>query len=307
MYIFTKEEEARLSKLKVEGYCIRRAEYSGEEIYILKKSGSDEKADLDFLRRVEDFLSGNEATNFYRELLLKGEDGISKADIKANSVKGAAGYFVVAVLTGDMNDDEREAAEGVLRNIYFEEGTCSVVSPEDGKIVAVCAYKNDEERKRLTELAKTIEDTLSEQIMVAAKVGIGGVQESLGKIKASFEQAVITAEMGKTQYDKLGMLKLFSKISEDDAETFVREVLGEEFFREKSHDELLETIEVFLDCNMNISEASKALFIHRNTLMYRIKKFKELTGLDATKFDDGVCIRTVCFTLKLQKKENRRI
>ena len=113
--------------------------------------------------------------------------------------------------------------------------------------------------------------------------------------------------MGKTQYDKLGMLKLFSKISEDDAETFVREVLGEEFFREKSHDELLETIEVFLDCNMNISEASKALFIHRNTLMYRIKKFKELTGLDATKFDDGVCIRTVCFTLKLQKKENRRI
>ena len=79
--------------------------------------------------------------------------------------------------------------------------------------------------------------------------------------------------------------------------------MGSDFFRDKSGPELLTTLRAFLDNNMNISEASRALYIHRNTLLYRMEKFHKLTGLDAARFDDGVCIRMACMVIKFLEKK----
>jgi carbohydrate diacid regulator len=85
---------------------------------------------------------------------------------------------------------------------------------------------------------------------------------------------------------------------------YVQETFGEGFVQDKSAKELFKTVKVYLENNLNVSEASRMLYIHRNTLMYRLEKFNKMTGLECSKFDVGMRIGIALLILQfIENKE----
>ena len=69
--------------------------------------------------------------------------------------------------------------------------------------------------------------------------------------------------------------------------------------------EIAETAEAFLESSLNVSEASRTLFMHRNTLMYRLDKIERITGLNIRKFSDAVTFRILSVLHRLLRQERR--
>jgi carbohydrate diacid regulator len=110
---------------------------------------------------------------------------------------------------------------------------------------------------------------------------------------AEFEQ-----ERNCFEYDKLSLERLVCEIPQEIGIEYVRETFGSRLERGRASEELLRTVKMFLDCNMNASEAAKAMYIHRNTMTYRLEKFQKLTGLDCASFGDGLRVRIALLILQ---------
>ncbi len=149
--------------------------------------------------------------------------------------------------------------------------------------------------------------SLYEEAGIRASVGVGCETASFGEIALSYAQAVSALRMAALlgdggevhSYREYLLVRLLSDLPADR----VRECLlsyhiegQEEVFEEG---ELFSTAEMFLEKDLNLSETSRALFIHRNTLAYRLDKIERLTGLDIRKFSDAVTFRVLTALLKL--------
>ena len=153
-------------------------------------------------------------------------------------------------------------------------------------------------------LARSMVDTLSSEFTQVA-VGIGTVVDSLKELARSFKEAQVALEVGKVfdteksivRYDDLGIARLIYQLPTTLCEMFLKEV-----FKLGSIDSLdqetLFTIQRFFENNLNVSETSRKLFVHRNTLVYRLEKIKRLTGLDLREFDDAIIFKVALMVKK---------
>ena len=179
-----------------------------------------------------------------------------------------------------------------------------------GKYAVICPVQSEEMISEIKAVASLIYETAVAEIMITVRVSMGTVKSKLSELNQSYEEALKAAEIGTLfelpgncySYNELGIHRLIFEMQPATCIQFLKETLGSEFFRDKNGPELLSSLRAFLDNNMNISEASKALYIHRNTLLYRMDKFKKLTGLDAANFDDGVRIRIALMVIKYLEK-----
>ncbi len=97
-----------------------------------------------------------------------------------------------------------------------------------------------------------------------------------------------------------------SHVPETVAEKLLAASGGRNFTRVLSDRELMRTAECFIDCNLNISAAARELYMHRNTMMYRLDKIKRITGLDIRGFDAAVTFRILCSVHARIKNDNGR-
>ena len=137
----------------------------------------------------------------------------------------------------------------------------------------------------------------------------------LRELADSFKEAQVAIEVGKVfdtektiiNYENLGIGRLIYQLPTTLCEIFLSEV-----FKKNSIDtldqETLFTINKFFENNLNVSETSRKLFVHRNTLVYRLEKIKKLTGLDLREFDDAIIFKVALMVKKyLVSRENRII
>ena len=73
------------------------------------------------------------------------------------------------------------------------------------------------------------------------------------------------------------------------------DVDDKEIFTDK---EMTDTAEEFLDSSLNVSETARKLYLHRNTLIYRLDKIEKETGLNIRKFSDAITFRLITILLK---------
>ena len=154
-------------------------------------------------------------------------------------------------------------------------------------------------------ISSSIVDTLSGSHYIKAVVGIGTPIANVKDLATSFKEAQIALEVGKVfdterqivSYDNLGIARLIYQLPTTLCEMFLREV-----FKQGSIDSLdqetLFTIQRFFENNLNVSETSRGLFVHRNTLVYRLEKIKKLTGLDLREFDDAIVFKVALMVKK---------
>ena len=122
----------------------------------------------------------------------------------------------------------------------------------------------------------------------------------------SYQEAKLAMEVGRTFYPKetilpytrLGIGRLIYQLPESLCEMFIKEVFGEKIPEEVYDEEIMETIEKFLENDLNISETARQLYVHRNTLVYRLERLQAELGLDIRVFEDAMTFRIAFMVLQ---------
>ena len=146
---------------------------------------------------------------------------------------------------------------------------------------------------------------MGSEFYVRCNIGIGTPAEGIKDLARSFKEAQVALEVGKVfdtekvivRYDNLGVARLIYQLPTTLCDMFLREVFKRGSI-ESLDQETLFTIQRFFENNLNVSETSRKLFVHRNTLVYRIEKIKRLTGLDLRELDDAIVFKVALMVKK---------
>ena len=145
---------------------------------------------------------------------------------------------------------------------------------------------------------KTIADTLNSEFYAKVTIGIGTVVENIKDLARSYKEAQVALEVGKVfdtekniiSYENLGIGRLIYQLPTTLCEMFLQEVFKNGSLDNLDRETLL-TIQSFFENNLNVSETSRKLFVHRNTLVYRLEKIRKITGLDLREFDHAITFK----------------
>ena len=205
------------------------------------------------------------------------------------------------------------ATVDVLSGMFTDKLQDFVLSINETDIAVVKQIPADTERAELEKIAQNIEDTLKSELFVKTVIGIGTVAEHLRSLADSYKEAqtaidvckVFDTEKSIMSYENLGIGRLIYQLPTTLCEIFLSEI-----FKKSSIDSLdqetLFTINKFFENNLNVSETSRKLFVHRNTLVYRLEKIKKLTGLDLREFDHAIVFKVALMVRKyLSSREMR--
>jgi carbohydrate diacid regulator len=144
-------------------------------------------------------------------------------------------------------------------------------------------------------------------------VGVGTPVNNIIGLSKSFKEAQIAIEVGKIfeserliiSYESLGIGRLIYQLPTTLCELFLSEVFKKESLNALD-DETIATITKFFENNLNVSETSRKLYVHRNTLVYRLDKVEKLTGLDLRIFDHAIVFKVALMVKKYLESQNRQ-
>lgn len=197
------------------------------------------------------------------------------------------------------------SAYDVIQNLFPDKNKDFVFTISETDIVLVKEIKESVDTKDLEKLARSIADTLSSEFYTRVNVGIGTIVTGVKELSRSFKESQIALEVGKVfdadkaivSYDNLGIARLIYNLPTTLCETFLHEVFKRGSIESLDHETLF-TIQKFFENNLNVSETSRKLFVHRNTLVYRLEKIKKLTGLDLREFDHAIIFKIALMVKK---------
>ena len=197
------------------------------------------------------------------------------------------------------------AAIDVVTGMFPDKQKDFVFNISETDTVLVKEIRKGIDRTDMEKLAASIVDTLSGEHYIKAVVGIGTPIANVKDLATSFKEAQIAMEVSKVfdtekqiiRYDNLGIARLIYQLPTTVCEMFLREVFKQGSI-ESLDQETLFTIQRFFENNLNVSETSRGLFVHRNTLVYRLEKIKKLTGLDLREFDDAIVFKVALMVKK---------
>ena len=157
----------------------------------------------------------------------------------------------------------------------------------------------------IEELARGMMATITKEHQVKLLVGISSIVENLKDLARAYKEARISLEVGKVFdiekpimcYENLGIGRLIYQLPTTLCEIFLSEVFKKGSLESLDRETLM-TVQSFFENNLNVSETSRKLFVHRNTLVYRLEKIRKLTGLDLREFDHAVTFKVALMVKK---------
>ena len=205
------------------------------------------------------------------------------------------------------------ATVDVLSDYFPDRSQDFVLSVNETDVAVVKQIAAATTAAELEKLARDMAKVLKEELAVKVVIGFGTVAEHLRSLADSYKEAQTAIDVGKVfdteksiiNYENLGIGRLIYQLPTTLCDIFLGEV-----FKKNSIDSLdqetLFTINKFFENNLNVSETSRKLFVHRNTLVYRLEKIKKLTGLDLRQFDHAIVFKVALMVRKyLSSREAR--
>lgn len=240
----------------------------------------------------EKYDRNNFIKNVVLDNVLPGDIVIKARELHFNAEVSRVVLLIRIVSTNDVS------AYDVIQNLFPDKNKDFVFTISESDIVLVKEIKGAVDAKDLEKLARSIADTLSGEFYTRVNVGIGTIVDSIKELSRSFKEAQTALEVGKVfdtdkaivSYDNLGIARLIYHLPTTLCETFLHEVFKRGSIESLDHETLF-TIQKFFENNLNVSETSRKLFVHRNTLVYRLEKIKKLTGLDLREFDHAIIFK----------------
>ena len=294
----------------VNGYTYRSFGNRPRPEYAVFVSGSDPEAaryasllavSLNSIKQYYD--EKYDRSNFIKNVIL---DNILPGDIylKARELRFDSDVSRVCMLIKVTNHTDVSAYD-VIQNLFPDKSKDFVININETDIALVKEIRPGIEIKDLDKLASSIVDTLSSEFYTHCVVGIGTIVTGIKDLARSFKEAQVALEVGKVfdternivSYDHLGIARLIYQLPTTLCEAFLKEVFKRGSIDSLDHETLF-TIQRFFENNLNVSETSRKLFVHRNTLVYRLEKIKKITGLDLRQFEDAIVFKVALMVKK---------
>ncbi len=267
------------------------------------------------------YIALNDAKTFYEEKHDRGTfvkniimDNILAGDIyiRAKELHFATDAPRAVFLVRQIGSSDVSTVD-VLSDMFPDKLQDFVLSINETDIAVIKQLTSNAPAEELEKLAKSMEQTLKNELFIKTVIGIGTVAEHLRELSDAYKEAQTAIEVGKVfdtektimHYENLGIGRLIYQLPTTLCDIFLTEV-----FKKNSIDSLdqetLFTINKFFENNLNVSETSRKLFVHRNTLVYRLEKIKKLTGLDLRQFDHAIVFKVALMVRKyLSSRETR--
>ncbi len=179
-------------------------------------------------------------------------------------------------------------------------------------VALVRQLEDEDDMDDISQLVQALDDTLSNEVNNRACLGVGGIKRGLAGVRDSFMEAQEAINLGLMQqnsgrvfmFHQLLLERFLQQVPRDIRRRFY-ELAYTESIKKVMTEEIIETITKFFENNLNLSEASRKLYIHRNTLIYRLDKIQKATGLDLRTFDDAVLLKIILMLSKSLSSTNR--
>jgi carbohydrate diacid regulator len=209
--------------------------------------------------------------------------------------------------------DKDLAAVEIVRSIFPAKQRDFVTAVDEHSIILIKELREKDSPADIEQHARTICDTLGSEAMSKVFVAIGTVVTDLKNVSSSFKEARMAREVGQifeadkqiVNYAQLGIGRLIYQLPIPLCRMFMTEVLHGRSVQ-SFDDETLNTIQKFFDNDLNVSETSRELYIHRNTLVYRLDKLQKQTGLDLRNFDDAITLKITLMVSKYMRHQERQ-
>ena len=208
----------------------------------------------------------------------------------------------------DTGKNCNEIAVELVKNLADIRSGDFVVAMDEHNVVLVKDVEDIDSPKlqeKLSSIAGSLVDNLLAEAMIKVRVGYGNPTDVLPKIAESYQEAKMALEVGRLfyvekeimAYDRLGIGRLIYQLPMSLCEMFIREVFGDEVPQILDDEEAMSTISKFFENNLNISETARQLYVHRNTLVYRLERIEKSIGLDIRTFDDAMIFKIATMVL----------
>ena len=267
------------------------------------------------------YIALNDAKNFYedkhdRATFVKNiiMDNILPGDIyiRAKELHFATDAPRAVFLVRQLDHTDVSTVD-VLSGMFPDKLQDFVISINESDVAVIKQLPANWDTEALLKQAAAIEETLKETLYIKSVIGIGTVGLHLRELADSYKDAQTAIDVGKVfdtersiiNYENLGIGRLIYQLPTTLCEIFLSEVFKKSAI-DSLDQETLFTINKFFENNLNVSETSRKLFVHRNTLVYRLEKIKKLTGLDLREFDHAIVFKVALMVRKYLSSRDSR-
>lgn len=193
----------------------------------------------------------------------------------------------------------------MIQSIFPDHNHDYIISIGEQDVVLVKEVNEACNMQEIEALAESIVETISTEFYTKVSVGISTLADSLKELARAYKEARIALEVGKVfdtekniiSYENLGIGRLVYQLPTTLCEIFLQEVFKKDSLESLDRETLM-TVQAFFENNLNVSETSRKLFVHRNTLVYRLEKIRKITGLDLREFDHAVTFKVALMVKK---------
>ena len=193
----------------------------------------------------------------------------------------------------------------IIQNIVTDKTKNYVINISEQDIVIVKEISEDCTAEDLKDEAEGILHQAQTEYGAKLLIGVSSIVEKLKDLAKAYKEARIALEVGKVfdierpvmSYENLGIGRLIYQLPTTLCEIFLQEVFKKGSLESLDRETLM-TVQSFFENNLNVSETSRKLFVHRNTLVYRLEKIRKLTGLDLREFDHAVTFKVALMVKK---------
>ncbi|WP_405371479.1 PucR family transcriptional regulator [Phocaeicola sp.] len=288
-----KEEQELIYILVAQGF--------GEDTYMVGRI-----ATAQISRLIAAYKDKFDRNNFFQNLIL---DNLLLVDVYNKAKKLHIDTNVPrCVYLIDTGEDMGNVVNELLKNIFAAQNGDYITSVDENSLVLIKAFETGENHEDMMQVAHTITDMINTEVMINVRVGFGTMVEELKNVSKSYKEARMALDVGKifysenniNAYDTLGIGRLIYQLPVSLCKMFIEEIFGDHI-PEELDEETLHTVNKFFENNLNVSETSRQLFLHRNTLVYRIEKLQKSIGLDIRVFDDALTLKIVLMVVNYLK------
>lgn len=265
---------------------------AGEDVHMIGRICVSQLQDL-----IMAYRERYDKTNFIQNLLL---DNLLLVDIynRAKKLHIASEKNRIVFIIETRHEKDTESME-ILRNMFSDEEGNFITEVDEKSIILVQELENpDDDYDVVEQTADMIRDTLNAEAMTDVRIAAGTIIHDISQVSRSYKEARMALNVGKIfysadrvhMYNKLGIGRLIYQLPESLCRMFIKEVFTKQQ-PDTFDEETLQTINMFFENNLNVSETARQLFVHRNTLVYRLEKLDKSTGLDIRRFDDALTFK----------------
>jgi carbohydrate diacid regulator len=197
----------------------------------------------------------------------------------------------------------------IVKGLFGSKTKDFITAVDEKSIIIVQELKEQEGYDYVEQTALMLRDMLNTEAMASVRIAYGTIVNEITQVSRSYKEAKMALDVGKifymeksiVAYNTLGIGRLIYQLPIPLCQMFMKEVFPEGMSPDNFDEETLTTINKFFENSLNVSETARQLYIHRNTLVYRLEKLQKSTGLDIRVFDDALTFKIAMMVVNYMK------